>query len=90
MASISSVAAISRLSGMVSCGGEARDIVIGDVPPVLAQMRGDAVRPGLRRHQPGAHRIGIARPARVPDRRDMVDIDAQAQVALTPPRGCPA
>ena len=56
------------------------DIVVGDVAPVLAQMGGDAVgaRPG--RGEGGADRIGMRAAARVPDGRDMVDIDAEAKV----------
>ncbi len=49
--------------------------------PILAQMRGDAVGARLLRDQGGADRIGMVAAARVPDRRDMVDIDAEAEVA---------
>ena len=47
-ASISSVAAISRLSGQVELALEPGDVGIGDVAAVLAQVRGDAVGAGLR------------------------------------------
>jgi hypothetical protein len=57
------------------------DIGVGDVAPILAQMGGDAVGAGRRRGQRGADRIGMQASPRVPDRRDMVDIDAEAQMA---------
>ena len=49
------------------------------MPPVLAQMGGDAIGPGAGGQQPGADRVGIAGAARVADGRDMVDVDAQAE-----------
>ena len=55
------------------------DIGVGDVAPVLAQMGGDAVGARLGRGEGGADRIGMRAAARVPDRRDMVDIDAEAE-----------
>ena len=61
---------------------QAVDVLVGDVAAVLAQMGGDAVGTGLGGEQAGAHGIGIAGAARVPDRRDMVDIDAEAERAL--------
>ncbi len=53
--------------------------MIGDVAAILAQMRRDAVRPGLRGDTRGAHRIGVAAAARIADRRDVVDVDAEAE-----------
>ena len=55
---------------------------VGDVPPVLAQVRGDPVGAGLGGDDRGAHRVGMIAAARVPDRRDMVDIDAEAEAGL--------
>ena len=55
------------------------DILVADVAAVLAQMGGDAVGAGLGRGERGAHRIGMVAAARVPDRRDMVDIDPEAE-----------
>jgi len=49
------------------------------VPPVLAEMGRDPVCPGLGRHDRCAHRIGMVTAARVPDRRHMVDIDADPE-----------
>ena len=54
ISSISSVAAISRLSGQVSSAFRRADVAVGDVPPVLAQVRGDAVGAALQRR--GARR----------------------------------
>ena len=48
-----------------------------DVPPVLAQMQRDAVRAGELRGERGMHRIRIARAPRLPQRRDVIDVDAQ-------------
>ena len=56
-----------------------RDVAVGDVPAVLAQMRGDAVGARLHRQMRGAHRIGMPPAARVADGGDMVDVDAEAQ-----------
>jgi hypothetical protein len=55
------------------------DVAVGDVPPILAQMRRDAVGTGRGGHDRGANRIGMIAAARVPDGRDMVDIDAKAE-----------
>ena len=81
ISSISSVAAISRFSGISRLLHQPVDIVVGDVAPVLAQMGGDAVGAGRGGGEGGADRIGMSAAARVPDRRDMVDIDAEAEVA---------
>ena len=56
-----------------------RDILVHDVAPVLAQMRGDAVGAGRLRDLRGADRIGMQPAARVAERRDMIDVDAQSQ-----------
>jgi hypothetical protein len=42
-------------------------------------MGGDSVRAGRGGGEGGAHRIGMIAAARVPDGRDMVDIDPEAQ-----------
>ena len=55
------------------------EIGIGDVAPVLAQMGGDAIGPGLGSQQRGAHRIGVQPAARVADGGDMIDVDAKPQ-----------
>jgi len=57
------------------------DVLVDNVPPVLAQMGGDAVGARRGRSESGADRIWMRAAARVPYGRDMVDIDAQAQAA---------
>ena len=59
---------------------EARDVVIGDMAPILAQVRGDAVGAGLDGQVGGPHRIGMAAAARVADGGHVIDVDAEAQV----------
>ena len=66
-------------------GHERVDIGVGDVPPVLAQMGGDPVGAGRGGGEGGADRIGVRPAARVPDRRDMIDIDAKAEGAVKAP-----
>jgi hypothetical protein len=47
------------------------------VAAVLAQVRGDAVGAGRDGDVGGAHGIGMAAAARVADRGDVVDVDAE-------------
>ena len=61
MSSIASVAAISKLSGLRDRGLEAAHVVVVDVAPVLAQMRGDPVGAGFDGDQGGADRDREAR-----------------------------
>ena len=63
----------------VDLGHQPVDVAVGDVAPVLAQVRGDAVGAGLGGDVRGAHRIGMVAAARVPDGRDVVDVDAQRE-----------
>jgi hypothetical protein len=44
-------------------------------------MRGDAVGARIDRDQRRAHGIGVSPAARIADGRDMVDIDAEAEVS---------
>ncbi len=61
------------------------DVGIPDVAAILAQMRGDAVCAGLFGQERRAQRIGPRCPARIPDRRHMIDIHTQTQHrSLTP------
>ena len=65
--------------------------LVGDVAAVFAQVRGDPVGAGVGGDVRGAHRIGMIAAARVPDRRDMVDIDAEAKASCVKRRrGSPA
>ena len=52
-------------------------IVVANMPPVLAQMRGNAVGAGRGDKMRGAHRIWMRASAGVPDRRHMVDVNAE-------------
>jgi hypothetical protein len=45
------------------------------MPPILAQMRGNAIRPGAKGRFGKRHRIGMGAAARIPNGRDMIDID---------------
>ena len=55
------------------------DVAVRDVPPVFAEVGGDAVGAGLCSHDRRSNRIGMVAAARVPDGRDVVDIDAEAE-----------
>ncbi len=61
-------------------GLQARDVVVADMPAILAQMRGDAVGAGLDRELRRLHRIGMRAAARIADGRNVVDVDAKAQM----------
>ena len=60
----------------VDLGHQPVDVVVGDMPPVLAEMGGDAVGAGRRGHDRRPNRVGMIAAARVPNRRDVVDVDA--------------
>ena len=59
---------------------EAGNIVIRDMPAILAQVRRDAVGAGFDGDIGGAQRIGMASAAGVADGGHVVDVDAEAQV----------
>ncbi len=61
---------------------QTRNVVVGDVAAVFAQMGGDAVGAGLGRQPGGAHRIGMPPAARVADGGDVIDVDAKAERTL--------
>src|SRR5271168_112314 len=52
------------------------------MPPVLAQMQGDAVGAGLLREQCCIQRIGVAGAPRLAQRRHVIDIYAQSDAAM--------
>src|SRR5262249_46737490 len=56
---------------------EPRDIVVADMPAVLAQVGRDAVGAGRNRHMGGLDRIGMNPAARIAQRRHVVDVDAE-------------
>ena len=73
----------------VDLGHQAVDIAVGDVAPVLAQMRSDSIGSRRRGAFRCTYRVGMVPAARVPDRRDMVDIDAQAGAICSSGRAAP-
>src|SRR3546814_9978459 len=54
-----------------------RNIVVANMPPILAKVRCDAVRPGRCGCQGRLYRVGMIAPARVANSRHMVDIDTK-------------
>jgi hypothetical protein len=54
-------------------------IIVGNMTPVFAQVRNDAVGAGLRRRKRSAHWIGMAATARISDCRDVIDIHPKPQ-----------
>jgi hypothetical protein len=44
-------------------------------------MRGDSIRAGFSRDVRSANRVGMIAAARIPDRRDVIDVDAEAESA---------
>ena len=55
---------------------------------VFAQMRGDAVGTALDGEMGGSQRIGMQAAARIAQRRDMVNVDAETQRARRRGHGC--
>src|SRR3546814_6444628 len=51
------------------------------MPPILAKVRCDAVRPGRCGRQGRLYRVGMIAPARVANGRHMVDIDTKTKRA---------
>ena len=68
-----------EIERLLDRGLEAAHVLVVDVAPVLAQMRGDAVRSGVDGDEGRADRIGKRPAARVAHGGDMVDVDAQAK-----------
>src|SRR3546814_4324872 len=58
-----------------------RNIVVANMPPILAKVRCDAVRPGRCGCQGRLYRVGMIAPARVANSRHMVDIDTKTKGA---------
>ncbi len=63
---------------------EARDIGVANMPAILAQMRGDAIRTRLNREKGRAHGIRPRTAARVPHRGDVIDIHPKAEFRAHP------
>ena len=70
-----------QVQRQVELGHQPGDVGVGDVAAVLAQVRGDPVGAGLGGEQAARDRVGMLAAARVADRRDMVDVDAEAKFA---------
>ena len=60
-------------------GLDARQILVANMAPILAQVSGDSVAAASRDDLCGAHRIGMIAAARITDRRDVIDVDPKAQ-----------
>jgi len=56
---------------------ESIDVVVLDVAPIFAQMRGDAVRAGVLTDARRSHGIGLGTASCLPHGRDMVDVDVE-------------
>ena len=78
IATICSVAAISRLSGFVDLRLEPRNVLVADVPAVFAQMRGDTIGTSCDGDLRRAHGIRMPSATRIADSRDVIDVDAEA------------
>ena len=68
-----------EVQGHVELFAQTFDIVVLNVPTVLAQMRGDPVR--ARRHTRvcGDHGVRLVGPACLTNRRDVVNVDVESQ-----------
>ena len=73
---MSALVASSRLR-TCTAGREPLDVVILDVPAVLAQMHRDAVRAGRLAEARGLERIGLVGAARLPNGGDVIDVDVE-------------
>src|SRR5690606_20635373 len=56
-------------------------VLVTDVPAVLAQVGGNPVAADARDDLRSAHGVGVIAAASVPDRGDVIDVDAEAQPA---------
>ena len=68
-----------QIERQVDLIAQSLDVEIGNMSPIFAQMRGDAVGAGVRRQSGRPHRILMLAAAGISDGRDMVDIDPQPQ-----------
>src|SRR5205814_1451476 len=63
------------------------DVLVRNMPPVFAQMSGNAVRPGGGCKLCRAHGIGMPATAVIPYRRHMIDVHAKTKAVHNPIRG---
>jgi hypothetical protein len=59
---------------------EARDVIVADMPAILAQMGGDPIGTSLDRGLRRLHGIGMTTTSRIADGRDVIDVHAKAQM----------
>jgi hypothetical protein len=57
------------------------DVIVANVPAVLAQMGRDAISTGRRSQKGRPQRVGMPAPARITDGRHVINVDAKAQAA---------
>jgi hypothetical protein len=60
-------------------GLQSRHVVVADVTPVLAQMRGDAIGARGDCEQSRSYRVGCQPCPRIAERGDVIDIDPKAE-----------
>ena len=77
MPSISSVSGHLEIHACLDQRPQRVHVAVLDVAAVLAQVQRDVVGARLLGQQRGMDRIGIARAARLPQRRHVIDVDAQ-------------
>ena len=76
---------VQRLVRAAAQGRQHVYVGVGDVAAIFAQVGGDTVRPRRQRRLGRAGRIGMSAAARVTNRGDVVDVDAQTNpLALHP------
>ena len=68
-----------HLEGHEQLAPESLDVVVADVATILAKVGRDAVRSGQDSEMGRPDRVRVGTAAGVPDGRDMVDVDAEAQ-----------
>jgi hypothetical protein len=61
--------------GQIEDVHQPHQVVVGYMTPVFAQVGDDTVRAGLGRGTRRTHRIGMTAATRVPDCRNVIDID---------------
>ena len=65
------------------------DVVVGDVTTILAKVRRDPVRAGCQANRCATYGVGVWSAAGVPHRRDVVDVDVEANHPTTISSGAP-
>jgi hypothetical protein len=68
-----------EIERLVDLSLETRDIVIADMPAILAQVGGDAVAARGDRELCSTRRVGVTTAACVADRGDVIDVNAEAE-----------